>query len=162
MSSTLSNTIILSEGFSDFKWSKQRRTIVSGGGLSLVSIASRLASSTNSLVIDRRDPALSHATRFHFASSHFSTRAAASWVLPQPRMPTRTVRRVVVSVTSAFNCSCSSRLIKRSSVTTSGRLPNTTGLIATAGLVSRSLMILRWPSSTLSKRTFMVCSSWAI
>ena len=130
--STLSKTMSLSEGSADFKRLKSRRIMVSGVGWSLVSIFSSffssLASSTRSLVMDSVELAFTHATRLQCASSHCCAKVDASWVLPQPRMPTRTVRCFVGSVISAFKCSCSLRSTNRFSATTSGRLPKKTRL----------------------------------
>ena len=86
--STLSKMMSLSEGSSDFSWSKHLRMMVSGVGWSLVSIFSFLASSTRLLLMESEDTAFTHAMRLQFLSSYFSARAAASWVLPQPRIPT--------------------------------------------------------------------------
>ena len=163
--SMLSKTISLSEGASDSSWSKHLRMMVLGVGWSLVLISSFLASSTRSFVMDSGEPAFTHATILQFVSSHSCARAEASCVLPQPRMPTRTVRRRVGSAISAFNCSCSPRGTKQSPATTSGRLPKKTrlGLLspetssATLWGTSAIVSCMRANASRLSLSLFNNC-----
>ena len=123
--SRLSKTISRSPEAECFRYSRQRLiTILFLVGLSLVSNPNWRASSTSSLLTAVAEEALIHATRPHPSASHSRARNDANCDLPQPAIPTSTVRLQRSSITRLRNRSCSSRLTKRAA--TPGRLPNNT------------------------------------
>lgn len=104
-----------------------------------------------SLLMESGELAFTQAMRLQFASSHCLARDAASCVFPQPRIPTNTVRRLVGSAISEFNCSCSPRSMKRSPATTSGRLPKNNRLGVEERLRCASSLTSRFVSRPVAR-----------